>query len=612
MQTTSFWDVLISPLWLLAGALLALGVVLLIIGWRGRRIDDHPICRRCGFDLFGKPADSDTCSECGTDVSRPKTIRIGRRKRGRALIAVGLVLMFVGIGGGGLGGYATAQQIDWTPWLPLSWIAADLDATGYGTYNPAVNEIKRRLQANSLSVNQIDWLVTTALAKQGDRTTPWPRGWRETLDDFLARGLLDEPRIKTYLTQAAAPVLEIKPTLRRGRSANFHFDGTWDRLTPATRLNGTQRSTPMTLGGAVIVKSPFESETQDSAYGFGSYGLGTHLYEKDVADIPDGPHTLTITMRYELTLNEPVQAGPFTIEYPLSLPVTLAAKDAVVDTFEADPSLRPAVHAAVLDARVEEDEKGRVAVSIRTDPPPMSLAMSVHLRQDEQEQHIGTLRIRTADNAQWHRVWTGKKPIFTDGQVDVVLRPSQDAADNTRSLDTYWGEQIVLEDIGVNAPREAVFNDDMNLRPAVEACLKIERLVVAKEGKRRLQFFVACHEPPVKLTFRVIARSGAKQSTNNSMPNFQPMQNMSYGITMPLPDPDATTVDIILQPDPQWEINTSDLTPPWGGQVVFKNIPLPTTPGERIGTRDHPIRPSPLAEPNNSNPSSRQSPHHAR
>ena len=31
----------------------ALGLALLLIGWRGRRIDRHPLCAACGFDLFG-------------------------------------------------------------------------------------------------------------------------------------------------------------------------------------------------------------------------------------------------------------------------------------------------------------------------------------------------------------------------------------------------------------------------------------------------------------------------------------------------------------------------------------------------------------------------------
>ena len=60
--------------------LFPLGLALLLLGVRGRRIDDHPICRRCGFDLFGLPAGSERCSECGAEVRRRRAIRIGRRK----------------------------------------------------------------------------------------------------------------------------------------------------------------------------------------------------------------------------------------------------------------------------------------------------------------------------------------------------------------------------------------------------------------------------------------------------------------------------------------------------------------------------------------------------
>ena len=38
----------------LAGCVFSLGLFLLILGLRGKRIDDHPWCRKCKFDLFGK------------------------------------------------------------------------------------------------------------------------------------------------------------------------------------------------------------------------------------------------------------------------------------------------------------------------------------------------------------------------------------------------------------------------------------------------------------------------------------------------------------------------------------------------------------------------------
>lgn len=55
----------ISPLILLLAAIWFLAALALLIrGWRGKRIDDHPLCRACGFDLSGN-SDAKSCPECG-------------------------------------------------------------------------------------------------------------------------------------------------------------------------------------------------------------------------------------------------------------------------------------------------------------------------------------------------------------------------------------------------------------------------------------------------------------------------------------------------------------------------------------------------------------------
>jgi tRNA(Ile2) C34 agmatinyltransferase TiaS len=54
--------------------LIVVGISALVRGLRGRRIDDHPLCRRCGFDLTGKPETSTRCPECGSDLRRPRAI----------------------------------------------------------------------------------------------------------------------------------------------------------------------------------------------------------------------------------------------------------------------------------------------------------------------------------------------------------------------------------------------------------------------------------------------------------------------------------------------------------------------------------------------------------
>ncbi|MDB5301957.1 MAG: hypothetical protein JWO87_3620, partial [Phycisphaerales bacterium] len=58
-------------------AALAFAIALLAWGIRGRRVDDHPICAHCGFDLVGTPASSYVCSECGSDLRDSWAVRTG-------------------------------------------------------------------------------------------------------------------------------------------------------------------------------------------------------------------------------------------------------------------------------------------------------------------------------------------------------------------------------------------------------------------------------------------------------------------------------------------------------------------------------------------------------
>src|SRR3982751_3540492 len=86
----------------LTSASIVVFLAALLYALRGRRVDDHPICRRCGFDVFGRPEGSSTCSECGADLARRRAIRVGRRERRRGLARVagsGVLMSAVVLGG---------------------------------------------------------------------------------------------------------------------------------------------------------------------------------------------------------------------------------------------------------------------------------------------------------------------------------------------------------------------------------------------------------------------------------------------------------------------------------------------------------------------------------
>src|SRR4051812_48582263 len=91
-------------------------------GLWGRRGYNHPVCRRCGFDLSGKPGDASRCSECGADLGRPRAVRIGRREKRRGVLAVALPVLLLCFGWEAWVGWHAARATDWNRHLPVWWL----------------------------------------------------------------------------------------------------------------------------------------------------------------------------------------------------------------------------------------------------------------------------------------------------------------------------------------------------------------------------------------------------------------------------------------------------------------------------------------------------------
>lgn len=66
--------------WFVIAAVATVGATLLACGLRGWRVDDHPLCRRFGYDLHAitQPA---KCPECGGNLNLRRAIILGNAAR---------------------------------------------------------------------------------------------------------------------------------------------------------------------------------------------------------------------------------------------------------------------------------------------------------------------------------------------------------------------------------------------------------------------------------------------------------------------------------------------------------------------------------------------------
>ena len=188
------------------GAALAVGVALLAIGLRGRRTDDHPVCRKCGRDLTG--VESPRCPECGRPATRP---RIGNRRRRPLVAATGGVLAAAAllsvVGGGALLLTPERSAARKPAWL-LRW------ESGLGVERSrrvAAGELARRLRENAMAEPEVAATAAAFLADQRDDGL----AWEPVKGDFLRmankRGFMDDAAWHRFVERGVAMGLSPRP-----------------------------------------------------------------------------------------------------------------------------------------------------------------------------------------------------------------------------------------------------------------------------------------------------------------------------------------------------------------------------------------------------------------
>jgi ribosomal protein L37E len=191
---------------------------------RGRRVDDHPVCRRCGFDLYGKPDGATRCSECGADLSRQRAVRVGRRETRRGLLKASAPLLLVSVGLLGVQGWGRARGVDWNHHKPTWWLMREAEAPDAATRDAALAELTRRIGDGSLERGREEALVQKAIVHQSDWNQPWVPGWGAVVEATRKARRLSDERWEQYLTLAVPYTLvPAQPAYRRAHELGLRL-----------------------------------------------------------------------------------------------------------------------------------------------------------------------------------------------------------------------------------------------------------------------------------------------------------------------------------------------------------------------------------------------------
>jgi hypothetical protein len=421
-----------------------LGGLLLYIG-RGRRVGDEPHCRKCNYLLHG--LSSERCPECGS-VLLPAAIVYGEpRRRWKTFLAGWLVLLLLGI----LiisGGVDQLQNVDWYHYKPTYFVLRDLNSGRLVDQQWAWTELMRRDADKSLWAKTRDVMARFALASQANAAQPYNSLDIDTIN-YLGRRCLakDLPadQLTKFFEQSIRTKLAIRNTVVFGDRVPYLT--IHEGLGPSQGNFWTKQSSRgVALDGRIVGDA---SGGYGTYSGFGSGSLGT------TAKCPSpGKYELSVTVRIEI-FNGPMNPpGAATLEYQCDRTMTgnfevVATKPANLIQPVFDRKLAAAMKAAVTPQNLRYSRKDRMLDGmIQFNNPPMSLAFEVIARYGGKEHRLGEVTYHSPAGVSGYST-SGSVADPPPATVDVILRPSEQAADDTVDIYSYWNQEMVFPNVPV-------------------------------------------------------------------------------------------------------------------------------------------------------------------
>ena len=429
----------IFPILILALGLGAVGLWLLRRGWWPKRQGQTPHCPRCDYILSGNT--TGRCPECGGEFT-PESIIYGERRRNGTRAAIGLVFLLPAVGLLILVSAIGLRGVRWYQLKPTGWVISDLEQND----GRALPELQRRLKGSTLSGKNQTRLIELALKQQVAVKPGMAANW---LVDYLGQseveGKLSEEQKRRFFDQAYAYTLHIRPIVAAGEKAPV-------QIAYRFRTPTTWRAFHETLAWKLDGQMYQRDSGSGSAAGLGAGGSSTTWTPVTTP----GEHSVEVVERVRLYAGVTSDGQGRDLRAERTL--TLSGKFRTVDPAAAgtikridDDSLKDAVakSISVRSASTTATPGGDryLRLTVVTSRPPVDIAFDVFLLSDK-EHHVGTLT-QTRGSTSHHQYGIEAGQVGDPGKVDLILRPSDQAARRTVSMSEIWGGEVRMTGIQV-------------------------------------------------------------------------------------------------------------------------------------------------------------------
>lgn len=448
-------------LWLaiFLGVGLGLGCLFLLRwAWRGRRVDDHPLCRRCGFDLTGRVKGPERCSECGADLIERGSIVVGRRERRWGWVGAALLVLLLEVGFGVTAGVVTIRQVDLTPWKPTSWLVGDVSSAQPMTQNAAWAELNRRIIAPGARVPEFVAAVDRMLAIQADPKAKWDARMGDFIEALKAAGLVDEERYLRYVKQIPQYSVFCRQTVQRGEGVAYRVERTIRRGS-RNRWFAKER-TELLVNGVIappLVFVPYGSPLDVDAVGTRSGVFKTK--DDPFKDLQDGEQQVTIRLTHEIfetNANTGRPRGNSVVVSVEDKPATIRLVQPGVDRAEAIQALglEEAMRAAFGPFGMLREPSGkRLIVRFKVSTLPADCAYDVLMILPEREVKLGDLTLpKGRVGVTSFYTFTTDRPLDLPDAVELYFRPNPDLLRRTVDLHQYADVELRYPGVPTSRP----------------------------------------------------------------------------------------------------------------------------------------------------------------
>ncbi len=481
---------------------MVLGTALIVLGLRGKRLNRHPICRDCSFDLVAVPEGTVTCPECGAGLKREKAVRIGARRKRPLFLGMGALLVLLPLAPIGTAGYGLLTGQDLNKWKPVGFLLWEARLAGSTGAAPIATELLNRYTAGKLSKDQAAKLVQTALDVQGDHSGPWTTEWADIIEAADSNKELSRDDHARFRKQA--PVVEWKARARLaaggplpvivklkesrvgGASGMISMVSLKGAAIGATKLS---RAKPRTgtpwnyYQGAQL--GYFYLFGKGSRWGWQQgYGEVAFLLELP-KNLPPGRHTVEVTV---VTQTKPqsnqqrwsgeLPKGKDVNEHTARFDIQVLAEAEPVEKIRPTPELDEKFQLALTPSQTLVWDSGggglggQQTFNVESLPAPVSF--DVFWRVGDREWPMGTFTSgRSAGTMEYYypgadniRAVNGSVPGFRAKKVDVILRPNEAALATTVDQSRMYDGEIVLEGIEVQRQDTGVSGTSILTAPA--------------------------------------------------------------------------------------------------------------------------------------------------